>query len=51
MFIGTSSDILLKFKFNTLKVFHPSSTFRALQSLTLFFSAFNETRLGSADTE
>jgi hypothetical protein len=34
-----------------LRVFHPSSTFRALKSLMLFFSAFKETRFGRAATK
>lgn len=49
--MGTSSDILLKFRFKTLKVFHPSSTLNALKSLTLFFSALRDTKLGNADTK
>ena len=50
MLRGTSSLILLRFKFKVRSVFHPSSILRALKSFTLFFSAFKLTRLGSADT-
>jgi len=49
--MDASSAILLKLKFNVLRVFHPSSTLRALKSFTLFFYTFKEMRFGNTATK
>lgn len=51
MLMAPSSISLLEFRLSFLRVFQPSYTLKAFQSLTAFFYKFSDTKLGSADTK